>query len=145
MAHYVLIDHENVVTQGFVGRDENDPLPEGVESWEQYYCPPEAKACLRTSYNTRAGVHLKEDGTPSEDQSKAFRKNYAGVGFKYDEARDAFVPPQPFPSWLLDEQTCLWKAPVEHPADDKLYSWSEEDLAWVAAPEQPEPPAPPAE
>jgi hypothetical protein len=91
-------------------------LPEGYTSWEQYY------GAKRTSYNTYGGVH-KEGGT-------AFRKNYAGIGYTYDEAKDAFIPPKPFNSWTLDNATCLWQAPTPMPTDDKFYEWSEDDLTW---------------
>jgi hypothetical protein len=63
--------------------------------------------------------------------SGSFRKNYAGVGFTYDQARDAFIPPQPYPSWLLNEDTCQWDAPTPHPEDDKRHSWDEDTLSWI--------------
>ena len=86
---------------------------------------------LQTSYNTRGGVHYQPDSeTPSADQSKALRKNYAGVGYTYDAAKDAFIPPQPFASWTLDNQTCLWNAPVAYPTDGKLYTWDEATTSW---------------
>jgi len=86
---------------------------------------------LQTSYNTRGGVHYQADSnTPSADQSKALRKNYAGVGYTYDAAKDAFIPPQPFASWVLDDQTCLWNAPVAYPADGKPYAWDEATTSW---------------
>jgi hypothetical protein len=77
---------------------------------------------VQTSYNTQGGVHLL-GGTP-------MRKNYAGIGFTYDEDRDAFISPKPFDSWLLDEDTCLWNAPVPMPEDNKMYTWNEEELKW---------------
>jgi len=86
---------------------------------------------VQTSYNTHGGVHYNpETNKPSEDQSKALRKNYAGIGFTYDEDRDAFIPPKPFDSWLLDEDTCLWNSPVPMPEDGKMYTWNEEELKW---------------
>ena len=86
---------------------------------------------LQTSYNTRGGVHYQPDSnTPSADQSKALRKNYAGVGYDYDAAKDAFIPPQPFASWVLDDATCLWNAPVAMPTDGKPYSWDEATTSW---------------
>lgn len=86
---------------------------------------------LQTSYNTRGGVHYQPDSnTPSADQSKALRKNYAGVGYSYDATKDAFIPPQPFASWALDEATCLWNAPVAMPTDGKPYSWDEATTSW---------------
>ena len=86
---------------------------------------------IQTSYNTRGGVHYKPNtNEPSEDQSKALRKNYAGIGYTYDAAKDAFIPPQPFNSWTLNEDTCLWDSPVAYPKDGKLYKWNEEILNW---------------
>jgi len=86
---------------------------------------------IQTSYNTRGGVHYQPNANePSEDQSKALRKNYAGIGYTYDAAKDAFIPPQPFNSWTLNEDTCLWDSPVAYPTDGKLYKWNEEILNW---------------
>lgn len=76
---------------------------------------------IQTSYNTRGGQH--PEGRP-------LRKNYAGIGFTYDRERDAFIPPQPYPSWLLDEETCLWNAPTPMPTDG-IYTWDEPTLSWV--------------
>jgi len=78
---------------------------------------------IQTSYNTYGGTH-SQGGTP-------LRKNYAGIGFTYDREKDAFIPPQPYPSWILDEDTCLWSAPVAHPTDDKKYNWDEATTSWV--------------
>lgn len=78
---------------------------------------------IQTSYNTRGGEHTL-GGTP-------LRKNYAGIGFTYDRVRDAFIPLQPFPSWVLDEDTCLWNAPVAYPEDGKVYAWDEATTSWV--------------
>jgi len=80
----------------------------------------------QTSYNTKGGVHAL-GGTP-------FRKNYAGIGFSYDEQRNAFIPPKPFASWLLNESTCLWDAPTPMPTDGKMYRWDEPTLSWVEVP-----------
>jgi hypothetical protein len=86
---------------------------------------------IQTSYNTRGGIHYNpETREPSEDQSKALRKNYAGVGYTYDKKLDAFIPPKPYASWILDEQTCLWNAPTVYPEDDKNYTWNEDTLSW---------------
>lgn len=86
---------------------------------------------IQTSYNTRGGVHYQPNtNEPSKDQSKALRKNYAGIGYTYDSTRDAFIPPQPFNSWTLNEDSCLWDSPVPYPTDDKLYKWNEEILNW---------------
>jgi len=78
---------------------------------------------IQTSYNTYGGVHAT-GGTP-------MRKNYAGIGFTYDRTKDAFIPPKPFASWVLNEDSCLWDAPIPMPTDDKRYTWNEEQLAWV--------------
>ena len=78
---------------------------------------------IQTSYNTKGGVHLL-GGTP-------LRKNYAGIGYTYDRTRDAFIPPKPFASWTLNEDTCLWDAPTPYPTDEKIYNWNEETTSWV--------------
>ena len=116
MAHYAFLDENNIVTEVIVGRDEDD-LADGVTSWEEYYGAVRGQRCLRTSYNNN------------------IRFNYAGIGFTYDEERDAFIPPQPFESWVLDEDTCLWQAPVPYPEDGGAYSWDEGVGDWVAVPE----------
>jgi hypothetical protein len=85
---------------------------------------------IQTSYNTRGGVHYNpETGEPSEDQSKALRKNYAGIGYIYDKELDAFYSQKPFPSWILNEETCIWEAPVSKP--DGSYRWDEDTTSWV--------------
>lgn len=121
MAHYAFIDENNIVTEVIVGRDEDD-LAEGVTSWEDYYGAVRGQRCLRTSYNTAAGVH--------SGGGEAFRGNYAGVGFEYHEDLDVFVAPQPYPSWVLTDQF-LWEAPVPQPEGD--WVWDEEAGAWVEA------------
>jgi len=90
-------------------------------------------AWIQTSYNTKGGVHYDpQTNEPSSDQSKALRKNYAGVGFSYDIELDAFIPPKPYPSWLLNEETCLWEAPAPMPEDEQMYGWNEENQQWIA-------------
>jgi len=85
---------------------------------------------IQTSYNTRGGVHYSpETGEP--DGGAPLRKNYAGIGYTYDSDLDAFIPPQPYPSWTLNEDTCQWEAPVAYPDDDKMYAWDEETTSWV--------------
>ena len=92
---------------------------------------------IQTSYNTRGGIHYNpETGEPSEDQTKALRKNYAGIGFSYDSTLDAFIPPKPFASWILNEATCLWESPVAYPTDGGRYNWDEATTSWVAIPVQ---------
>jgi hypothetical protein len=122
MAHYAFIDDDNLVTEVIVGRDEDD-LADGVTSWEEYYGLVRGQRCVQTSYNTQAGEHLT-GGTP-------FRGNYAGIGFTYDEALDAFISPQPYASWVLNEETFSWEAPVPYPSDGKRYQWDESAGVWV--------------
>ena len=110
MAHYAFLDENNIVTEVIVGIDENE-LIDG-KTPEVWYSEFKGKACKRTSYNNN------------------IRKNYAGIGFTYDESRDAFIPPKPYPSWILDEETCLWNAPVEAPSEGGPYAWNEETLSW---------------
>ena len=86
---------------------------------------------IQTSYNTRGGVHYQANSNePSDDQSKALRKNYAGIGYTYDAQRDAFIPPKPFNSWVLDETSCLWEAPTPYPDDGERYTWNETTTSW---------------
>jgi len=125
MAHYAFLNMQNIVTEVIVGKDETD----GPTNWEIHYGNIREQICKRTSYNTSGGVHYI-NGEPSTDQSKAFRKNYAGIGYSYDEVRDAFIPPNSFDSWILNETTCLWEAPVEYPTDGQQYSWNEEMGTW---------------
>jgi hypothetical protein len=118
MAHYAFLDENNVVTEVIVGSPEG-----GLIDWESQYGAMRGQICKRTSYNTYGGVHAI-GGTP-------FRKNYAGIGYTYDRERDAFIPPKPFASWVLNEDTCLWDAPVAMPTDGKMYQWNEDTQAWV--------------
>ena len=87
---------------------------------------------IQTSYNTRGGVHYGPDGQP--DGGVALRKNYAGLGFTYDLERDAFIPPKPFASWTLNDDTCLWDPPVLYPNDGKDYAWNELTGEWTELP-----------
>ena len=84
---------------------------------------------IQTSYNTKGGVHYGQDGQP--DGGEPLRKNYAGIGYTYDAARDAFIPPQPFTSWILNETSCLWEAPVAYPDDGNMYIWDEDTTSLV--------------
>tara|TARA_R100000353_G_C6470748_1_gene186510 strand:+ start:492 stop:872 length:381 start_codon:yes stop_codon:yes gene_type:complete len=121
MAHFAKLNSENIVEQILVvsnevatneqaGVDFLNNLLKTSDTWKQ------------TSYNTVGGVH-KLGGTP-------FRKNYAGVGYKYDESRDAFISPKPYNSWTLNETSCSWEAPTPYPNDGNLYIWDEENLRW---------------
>ena len=126
MAHYAIIDENNIVTYIHVGKDESDIVlgdNGNPINWETYY---NAK---RTSYNTNGGIHYT-NGIPSENQSKAFRKNYAGIGYYYDETRDAFIPPKPYPSWILNQDSCIWESPIPYPNDGNNYTWNEDTGNW---------------
>ena len=116
MAHWAELDENNIVTRVLVGSNE-DP-DEGY----QWLIDNLGGTWVKTSYNTQGGVHSL-GGTP-------LRKNYAGIGYSYDADRDAFIPPKPFNSWLLNEDTCLWDAPTPYPTDGEMYRWVEEDLNW---------------
>ena len=128
MAHYAFIDENLVVIEVIPGRNEYE-IVDGVSDWEAHYGNFRGQGCLRTSYNTSGGIHYT-DGEPSEDQSQAFRFNYAGIGFTYDADRDAFIPPQPYASWVLDEDTCQWVAPIAYPAEG-VHVWDEQAGDWV--------------
>ena len=84
---------------------------------------------IQTSYNTKGGIHYGPNFA-APDGGVALRKNYAGVGYTYDATRDAFYAPQPFASWVLDDDTCQWEAPTAYPDDDKMYDWDEDNLEW---------------
>jgi hypothetical protein len=99
-----------------VGRQEDDGR-------EAELCARTGDVYKQTSYNTHGGVHAL-GGTP-------LRKNYAGIGYTYDAGRDAFIPPKPYASWLLNETTCLWDSPLAYPDDGKRYSWDEATTSWV--------------
>jgi len=89
---------------------------------------------IQTSYNTRGGVHYNpETQQPSADQSKALRKNYAGIGYTYDKVRDAFIPPKPYNKWVLNEQSCMWEPPIQMPNDGKKYEWDDAAGTWIEA------------
>lgn len=107
MSHFAKIEN-GIVTQVIVA--EQDFINKIDGEWVQ------------TSYNTYGGQH--PEGRP-------LRKNYAGIGFSYDSERDAFIPPKPFDSWLLNEDTCLWDAPIPYPEDGKIYKWDEETTSWI--------------
>ena len=118
MAHYAVLDKNNIVINVFVGKNEF----EGGIDWEEYYSNYLGNKCLRTSYNTHGGVH-SNNGEP-------FRKNYAAIGYLYDSDIDAFIPPKPYESWVLDRESCLWVAPVSMPENNGPWVWNEEELNW---------------
>ena len=124
MAHFAKINDSGIVIFVTVGRDEDNgkELELSERTGDTY---------KQTSYNTRGGIHYDPNTKEaSEDQSKAFRKNYAGLGYTYDSARDAFISPKPYPSWTLDEDTCQWESPVAYPDDGKRYEWNEGTTSW---------------
>ena len=112
MAHYAKVS-EGLVTQVIVAEAEffDTFVDSSPGEW------------IQTSYNTSGGVH-SDGGAP-------LRKNFAGIGFTYDATRDAFIPPQPYASWTLNEDTCQWESPVPYPTDDKRYNWNEDTTSWV--------------
>jgi hypothetical protein len=111
IAHYAFLDENNIVTEVITGRDEGEVV-DGISDWEAYYGQRRNQTCKRTSYNGN------------------IRKNYAGISFRYDEDLDAFIPPQPYPSWVLDEDTARWEAPIPYPTDGLMYSWNEDITDW---------------
>ena len=128
MAHYSKLDDNNIVVDVCVVSNE-----EGFDG-EKVFLRKFGEVYKKTSYNTSGGIHYDpQTGKPSADQSKSFRKNYGSIGFSYNEVLDAFIPPQPFPSWTLDEATCLWEAPVPRPNDGKGYVWDEDSGSWKEA------------
>ena len=122
MSHFAKLDEHGIVTFVIKGRQESDGK-------EAEFTEQTGEVWRQTSYNTSGGVHYT-DGEPSADQSKALRYNYAGIAFTYDENRDAFISPQPYASWVLDEDTCLWVAPIAYPAEG-VHVWDEEAGDWV--------------
>ena len=120
MSHYAQLDENNMIVFVIAAKSDHkeDEFTESTGNvWKQ------------TSYNTYGGVHYT-DGEPSADQSKALRFNYAGIGFTYDKNRDAFIPPKPFESWILDEGICLWQPPLPYPEDGGNYRWDEDLFSW---------------
>jgi hypothetical protein len=113
MAHYAFLDDNNIVTEVITGKDEAE-LIDGLTP-EEWYGNFRGQRCIRTSYNNN------------------IRKQYAGIGYSYDESADVFVASQPFPSWSLDENYD-WQAPIERPADGKYYLWDESNQVWVESP-----------
>lgn len=119
MAHYAKVK-DGVVTQVIVAEAE----------FFDTFVDNEPGEWIQTSYNTRGGVHYNPE-TNEPDDGTPLRKNYAGIGFTYDKERDAFIPPNPYASWILNEDTCLWEAPVAYPDDGNLYDWDEDTTSWV--------------
>ena len=129
MASFAKLNSENIVTTvvsvvNEVLKDSNGVEQEniGIQFLKTLYNEPNA-IWKQTSYNTNGGVHSL-GGTP-------FRKNHAGIGYQYDLQRDAFIPPKPYNSWVLNEETCNWNAPIAYPNDGQRYSWNEENQNWT--------------
>ena len=120
MAHFALIDDNNMVQEVIVVSDTDAPTEEAGQAFIASIGL--TGTWMQTSYNTHGAVHAL-DGTP-------FRCNYAAVGHTYDADRDAFIPPQPYPSWILDETTCLWEPPVAMPDDGNTHIWNETTTSW---------------
>ena len=119
MAHFAEIDENNIVTRVLVVADDQEDRGQEFLANDLGL----GGTWKKTSYNTVGGVH-SNGGTP-------FRKNYAGIGFTFDEARDAFIPPKPFNSWNLNEDTCLWEAPIPMPVEEgKIFTWNEDTTSW---------------
>ena len=121
MAHFAQIDNNNIVINIIVvhnnellDQDGNEVEQKGIDFCKSLF--GQDTKWIQTSYNSN------------------FRKNYAGIGYTYDESRDAFISPKPFNSWVLNEENCLWKAPILYPTDGKKYTWSEETLTWIEIP-----------
>jgi hypothetical protein len=120
MAHYTFLDLKNIVTEVITGVDEEiiqtdlDGTQVGgsSEAWETFYGNIRNQVCKRTSYNSN------------------YRKNYAGIGYKYDQGRDAFIPSKPFNRWVLNEDTCRWESPVPYPDDENQYVWNDNKGVW---------------
>lgn len=133
MAHWARIDENNIVVNVLVGN--NDDTDEG----HQWLIDNLGGTWLKTSYNTRNGVHYDSaTGQPSDDQSKAFRGNFAGKGYSYDQELDAFFRPAPFASWVKSADYD-WEAPVPYPSDGNRYVWDEDSVAWILSEPTPEP------
>jgi hypothetical protein len=120
MAHYAFLNEKNIVTEVITGVDENiiqtdldgSQVGGSSEAWETWYGNFRGQVCKRTSYNGN------------------YRKNYAGINYTYDQDRDAFIPPKPFDSWILNEDTCQWQSPLPYPEDDKDYIWNDNKGEW---------------
>jgi hypothetical protein len=121
MAHFAQLNDENLVTQVIVVANQDTANQDGVENEAigiEFCTNLLGGKWVQTSYNGN------------------IRKNYAGIGYKYDATLDAFIPPQPFASWILNEETAQWEAPTAHPTDDKRYTWDEETTSWVEVTEE---------
>jgi hypothetical protein len=129
MSHWAEIDENNIVTRVLVG-DNNDPA--GDEGY-QWLIDNLGGTWVKTSYNAVGGFRMNPETNETTNEA-GFRKNYAATGYLYDSVLDAFIPPKPFPSWILNEDTCNWQAPTPIPDEEgKFYNWNEESLSWTEA------------
>ena len=124
MAHYAFLNDNNIVTEVITGVDEDakDDLPDEFNSWEEFYADFRGQTCKRTSYNTSGNEH--------NDSGTAYRGNYAGIGYTYDETNDVFYSPKPYSKWTLNETTWTWEAPEAYPDDGKDYVWNDNKGEW---------------
>ena len=124
MAHYAFLNDNNIVTEVITGIDEDakDDLPSEFDSWEEFYADFRGQTCKRTSYNTFGNEH--------NDSGTAYRGNYAGIGYTYDETNDVFIASKPYASWTMDESTWTWEAPEAYPDDGKDYVWNDNKEEW---------------
>lgn len=147
MANYAFLDENNIVVEVISGIDEDDldTLPDGFDSWEEWYGNLRGKTCKRTSVNTRFGKHKIEDPDQpgsgvmidNPDQTKSFRGNFAGIGYKYDSTNDIFIEPvidSTYDSWVLDTTEGIYKPPVDYPDDGVSYQWDESITNWIVQP-----------
>jgi hypothetical protein len=136
MAHFAQINSDNKVINVVVVSDIDleSGIQLDIEELGVQYLKSLVKNdtnWVKTSYNTKGGIHYNPvTNQPSEDQTKAFRKNYASIGYTYDEQIDAFIPPKPYPNWLLNEDTCWYEAPIPYPNDENMYEWNEDNQSW---------------
>ena len=138
MAYFAKLNLSNIVEQ-VLAVENNELLINGIESEQKGIdflksIFGQDTIWKKTSYNTHKGnYHFEVDGKHviSNDQSKSFRKNFAAIGYIYDSQRDAFIPKKPYQSWILNEQTCNWEAPIAYPADGQNYYWNEENKNWT--------------
>ena len=128
MAHWAELDENNIVTEIHVVH--NNDAPDETTGVNFLTSLGLTGTWKQTSYNTRNGVHYGVDGQP--DNGVALRKNYASIGYTYDSQRDAFIPPSPYPSWVIDEDTCQWIAPVSRPTSTLTtgWKWNETTVSW---------------
>ena len=120
MSHFAEINNDGIVQNVIVA--EQDFIDSGTVG--------DSSNWIQTSYNTRGGIHYAPNSN-EPDSGIALRKNYAGIGYTYDKIKDAFMAPQPFPSWLLDDETFQWNAPTPTPNDGKMYDWDEPTTSWI--------------